>query len=96
MDLCRAVRSPEPALEDPAVTGQQCEHQVFVALECGHAAYRHVQHGHDGAIVGGKVVQPGTGQEEAAAGLLADDRVAFLQTRNVVHGCYMLTIRRNS
>jgi hypothetical protein len=48
-----------------------------------------------GAIVGGSVVQPGTGQEEAAAGWLADPAVAFLQTRNVIHGCYMLTIRRN-
>ena len=48
-----------------------------------------------GAIVGGSVVQPGTGQEDAAAGLLADPAVAFLQTRNVIHGCYMLTIRRN-
>lgn len=49
---------------------------------------------HAGVIVGGEVVQPGTGQEEAAARLLADPDVAFLQTRNVVHGCYMLTIRR--
>jgi hypothetical protein len=48
-----------------------------------------------GAIVGGTVVEPGTGQEEAAARLLADPAVAFVQTRNVVHGCYMLTIRRN-
>jgi hypothetical protein len=48
-----------------------------------------------GAIVGGSVVQPGTGQEDAAAALLADPAVAFLQTRNVIHGCYMLTIRRN-
>jgi hypothetical protein len=48
-----------------------------------------------GAIVGGSVVQPGTGQEETAAGWLADPVVAFLQTRNVIHGCYMLTIRRN-
>jgi hypothetical protein len=47
-----------------------------------------------GAIVGGEVVQPGFGQEEAAARLLTDPDVAFLQTRNVVHGCYMLTIRR--
>jgi hypothetical protein len=47
-----------------------------------------------GAIVGGEVVRPGSGQEEAAARLLADPDVAFLQTRNVVHGCYMLTIRR--
>ena len=47
-----------------------------------------------GAIVGGHVVPAGTGQEEAAARLLADPDVAFLQTRNVIHGCYMLTIRR--
>ena len=50
---------------------------------------------HAGVIVGGHVVPAGTGQEEAAAGLLADPDVAFLQTRNVVFGCYMLTIRRN-
>jgi hypothetical protein len=49
---------------------------------------------HTGAIAGGTVVQPGEGQEEAAARLLADPDVAFVQTRNVVHGCYMLTIRR--
>ena len=49
---------------------------------------------HTGAIVGGSVVPPGTGQEAVAGGLLADPDVAFLQTRNVVHGCYMLTIRR--
>jgi hypothetical protein len=49
-----------------------------------------------GAIVGGTVVQPGTGQEEAAARLLADPDVAFIQTRNVIFGCYMLTIRRAS
>jgi hypothetical protein len=46
-----------------------------------------------GSIIGGQVVQPGTEQEEVAARLLADPDVAFLQTRNVVHGCYMLTIR---
>ena len=51
-------------------------------------------YGHDGAIVGGSVVPPGRGQEAAAAELLADPTIAFLQTRNVVHGCYMLTIRR--
>jgi hypothetical protein len=49
---------------------------------------------HAGVIVGGEVVGPGTGQEEVAARLLADAEVAFLQTRNVVFGCYMLTIRR--
>jgi hypothetical protein len=50
---------------------------------------------HAGVIVGGHVVPPGTGQEEAAAGLFADPDVAFLQTRNVVFGCYMLTIKRS-
>jgi hypothetical protein len=50
---------------------------------------------HAGVIVGGEVVRPGTGQEEAAARLMADPDVAFLQTRNVIFGCYMLTIRRN-
>jgi hypothetical protein len=47
-----------------------------------------------GSIVGGAVVSSGTGQEEAARELLRDPSVAFLQTRNVVFGCYMLTIRR--
>ena len=51
---------------------------------------------HAGVIVGGEVVRPGTGQEEAAARLLADPDVAFVQTRNVVFGCYMLTIRRET
>ena len=50
---------------------------------------------HAGVIVGGEVVRPGSGQEEAAARLLADTDVAFLQTRNVVFGCYMLTITRS-
>ena len=50
---------------------------------------------HGGVIVGGHVVPAGTGQEEAAARLLADPDVAFLQTRNVVFGCYMLTIKRS-
>lgn len=47
-----------------------------------------------GAIVGGEVVPAGRGQEEAAERLLADPRVAFLHTRNVVHGCYMLMLER--
>jgi uncharacterized protein DUF1203 len=47
-----------------------------------------------GCISGGAVVEAGTGQEEAARQLLSDPRVAFVQTRNVVFGCYMLTIRR--
>jgi hypothetical protein len=80
---------------------------VFVhAGDCagpGHAGYpddwrsrRQVfrAYGHDGTIVGGEVVEPGSGQEEAAARLLADPAVAFLHTRNVVHGCYMLRVDR--
>jgi hypothetical protein len=47
-----------------------------------------------GAIVGGELVPAGTGQEEIAARLLADPDVSFVQTRNVVFGCYMLTVRR--
>lgn len=47
-----------------------------------------------GTITGGEVVEPGDGQEEAAARLFADPDVAFLHTRNVVHGCYMLRIDR--
>jgi hypothetical protein len=50
---------------------------------------------HAGVIVGGEVVRPGSGQEQAAARLLADADVAFVQTRNVVFGCYMLTITRS-
>jgi hypothetical protein len=47
-----------------------------------------------GSIAGGAVVPAGDGQEEAARQLLHDPAVAFVQTRNVVYGCYMLTIRR--
>lgn len=47
-----------------------------------------------GCITGGQVVAAGSGQEEAARQLLSDPRIAFVQTRNVVFGCYMLTIRR--
>ncbi len=49
----------------------------------------------DGAIVGGEVVPAGPAPEEVAARLLSDPAVAFLQTRNVVHGCYMLTVTRD-
>ncbi len=47
-----------------------------------------------GAIAGAELVPAGPGQETVAARLLADPDVAFVQTRNVLHGCYMLTIRR--
>ncbi len=52
-------------------------------------------YGAEGTIVGGAVVEPGDGQEDAAAHLFADPAVAFIQTRNVVHGCYMCTIERD-
>ena len=48
----------------------------------------------DGVIVGGEIVEPGTGQEAVAERLLADPAVAFLHSRNVIHGCYMFAIRR--
>ncbi|MFL6163763.1 MAG: DUF1203 domain-containing protein [Jatrophihabitantaceae bacterium] len=51
-------------------------------------------YGADGTIVGGELVEPGEGQEAVAARLLADPAVAFLHSRNVVHGCYMFAIRR--
>ena len=51
-------------------------------------------YGHDGTIVGGEVVEPGTDQEHVATRLLDDPEVAFLHSRNVVYGCYMLRIDR--
>ena len=56
--------------------------QVFRAYDAG------------GSIVGGELVAAGSDQEAVAERLLADPGVEFLHTRNVVHGCYMLMIRR--
>jgi hypothetical protein len=47
-----------------------------------------------GAISGGELVPPGDVHEQVAQRLLDQPGVAFLQVRNVVHGCYVLTIRR--
>ncbi|MBC7589821.1 MAG: DUF1203 domain-containing protein [Salinibacterium sp.] len=47
-----------------------------------------------GCILGGELVDAGNDQEAVAERLLADPDVAFLHTRNVIHGCYMLMIRR--
>ncbi|BEP16464.1 DUF1203 domain-containing protein [Acidothermaceae bacterium B102] len=47
-----------------------------------------------GSIVGGEVVEAGTGQEAVAERLLADPDVAFVQSRNLVYGCFMWTMRR--
>lgn len=51
-------------------------------------------YGHDGEIVGGELVVAGSDQEAVAQRLLRDPTVAFLQTRNVVYGCYLATIVR--
>lgn len=48
----------------------------------------------DGAIAGGVRLEPGDDRDAAARELLADPDVAFVHSRNVVHGCYMLEIRR--
>lgn len=48
-----------------------------------------------GSIIGGDLVEAGADHVAAAERLFADPTVAFLHTRNVVHGCYMLTIRRS-
>jgi len=47
-----------------------------------------------GSIIGGELVDAGSDQEAIAERLLANPAVSFLHTRNVVHGCYMLMIRR--
>lgn len=49
-------------------------------------------HGLDGTIIGGRVVRAGTDRVAEAAELLTDPGVDFVQTRNVVHGCYVLTL----
>lgn len=45
-----------------------------------------------GQIVGGEIVEPGTGQEAVAERLLAEPDVAFLHVRNTVYGCYMFAV----
>lgn len=49
-----------------------------------------------GTIVGGELVEAGSDQEAVAERLLSDPVVEFVHARNVVHGCYMLMIRRPS
>lgn len=48
----------------------------------------------NGAIMGGELLDVSSDAEAVAERLLADPAVAFLHTRNVVYGCYMLMIRR--
>ena len=49
----------------------------------------------NGTIAGGVRLEPGDDRDEAARRLLADPEVAFLHSRNIVYGCYMLEIRRD-
>ena len=51
-------------------------------------------YGSDGRIAGGELVPAGHTHEQAAARLLDRPGAAFVQVRNVVFGCYLLTIRR--
>jgi hypothetical protein len=48
----------------------------------------------DGTIAGGVRLEPGADRDAAARELLADPDVAFIHSRNIVYGCYMLEIRR--
>lgn len=48
----------------------------------------------DGGIAGGVRLERGDDRDEAARRLLADPEVAFVHSRNIVYGCYMLEIRR--
>src|SRR5262245_18804039 len=48
----------------------------------------------DGTISGGVRLKPGDDRDAAARELLADPDVAFVHSRNIVYGCYMLEIRR--
>jgi uncharacterized protein DUF1203 len=50
---------------------------------------------HDGRIAGALLVD-GTAAELGIATLLDDPRVAMVQSRNVLYGCYMFSIHRRS
>lgn len=82
---------------------------VFVhAHDCGGAAddgypagwltYRQVVRAYDadGAITGGEVVEPGGPHEDVIARWLTDPDVAFVHTRNVVFGCYLMMFERRA
>lgn len=64
----------------------------------GFRARRHVvrAYGSDGAIREARIVEPDGSQEAAALDLLADPDVAFLHSRNVLFGCYMFEVRRDT
>ena len=61
----------------------------------GFRAHRQVFRAYNavGEIVGGEIVEPGSGQEAVAERLLSLPTVAFLHSRNVIHGCYMFSTR---
>ncbi len=47
-----------------------------------------------GNILGGHLAEPSEDVEAVIADLLANEKVEYIHTRNVVFGCYMLEIRR--
>ena len=50
-------------------------------------------YGHEGSIVDAQLVPAGEGQEAVAFALLNRPDVAFVHSRNVLHGCYMFEMR---
>lgn len=48
----------------------------------------------DGSIAGGVLLDEGDDRDVAARELLANPDIAFLHSRHVLHGCYLLEIRR--
>lgn len=50
----------------------------------------------NGTIAGGRLVDPGHGQEQVIRELFADPEVAFLHSRNVIYGCFMFEITRSA
>ncbi len=51
-------------------------------------------YGADGGIVDATIVENGDQAEEACAAFLARPDIAYIHSRNVLHGCYMFTVRR--
>ncbi len=51
-------------------------------------------YGGNGAIVDAAIAEDGAAAEEWCAAFLARPEVAYIHSRNVLHGCYMFTVRR--
>jgi len=51
-------------------------------------------YGGDGVIVDAAIAEDGAAAEERCAAFLARPEVAYIHSRNVLHGCYMFTVRR--